>query len=134
MALNQNKFVKFDVDEFIQEFKRFETHFKERVKLINSISFEQKDNRFIFAIDTPSTDMELKIGIDKNYEYEPPKTCYYLGFDMFSVKINYLPISKKQFESILSICKSISKNAEERKEEFEKAKIDALKKIFERVV
>jgi len=123
-------FVKIDVDAFIQEFKNFEIYFKKRVKLINEVTLKQRNNCFVFTLDTPSTDMELEFGIDKDYKYDPPKTCYYLKFDMFPVKIEYLSTSKEQFDSILKICKSIAKNAREREEEFNKSRLEVLVKLF----
>ena len=131
--LNLEKFARFDVDSFIREFEEFEVYFKERVKLINKVSLKQEDDCFIFTLDTPSTDLELELGTDKNYEYDPPKTCYYLAFDMFPIEISYLSISKEQYESILRICKGISENAKEREEEFNKARVDVLVDLLQKI-
>jgi len=128
--LNIKNFVRFDVDAFIREFKNFEAYFREQVKLINEVSLKQKDDCFIFILDTPSTDIELELGIDKDYRYDPPKTCYYLKFDMSPYKIRYLSISKKQYESVLKICRGISENAKEREEEFNRARIEVLTNLF----
>ena len=128
--LDLHKFMKFDVDLFIKEFKKFEIYFKTRVKLINSVFLEKQKDGFKFYLDIPSTDIKLEIRTDKDYKYEPPKKCYYLAINMFPIEIIYWKINKKQFNSILKICKSIYENAKEREEEFKKSRFEVLEKII----
>jgi len=130
-SLNLEGVFSFDVDKFIEKFKQFETYFKTKVKLINSIIFEKKKNDFKFSLDIPSTDIDLVIGEDKDYSFNPAKRCYYLSLDFYPIKILYLKITKTQFKKILKICENIYRDYLKRKTDFQKARIEVLQNLLE---
>ncbi len=123
--LDPHEFCKFDVDEFIKSLEEFKEYFKKEVKLINKVTLLKNRNEYTFIVDIPSTDFEIIFGedIDKEGRY------YYMKFWCFPFEISYIKITKEQFDKILKICEEIYDNAKERESEFEKARLEVLRKV-----
>ena len=115
--INFKALFSFNLERFIQQLMEFECYFKNRVKVINYVSYEDPLDMlsYEFYVDIPSINFSLvaECSLSKNNE----ECSISIKSDFFEVY--YLPLTESQYLLIDEICRRIYLESKKKKEKEE---------------